>query len=506
MAANSTGINPHSLLHKRRIVQPAKSNNTRDIRKEQTRLSENMELLGRFHYRDPSKKLSNAKSAVEDREVLHILDIISVCFATGQDGDVIATMVTIEEKAQKVCFFLANNRSGAPSAREEYAIHNFRKMIAGAKTYKDLIPFVAGYSSQNVTNRVQKLRTGFDNVLSSRNIIQAIKAIDTKSVFLSLLQGCSQLTRSMSQSKSNGDYQLLGTTASCSEFARLIETVKKLEDRPEWELLHNQIEHSSTVERHFNSKGLTECTRTLYRRLCKISQYRALESLIRFIAAHKDYEFEWASDLFQSERTGEMSIKSHSLERIARSRVDQLVDQQKPQRRTEYDAFVVKAKEKAKEHPEKWPNEFVTNIHCEIRIIRYCTAMFGNGAFAPRELIIGTSKRCCLFCDEWISLFNKIAGYNFKTGGSHGKAYRRAALTGVDDKSWVATDKNLVEVIDKHVISCIRSNIRTHRVKLEAPSDEYASSMEEWPDFANESYKINYTAKIDIQENEVNGM
>ncbi|KAG6884357.1 hypothetical protein C0992_006467 [Termitomyces sp. T32_za158] len=498
MAENSTGISPHSLLHKRRIVQPAKATSPRDIRKEQTILSENMELLGRFHYRDPSKELSNAISAAEDREVLHILDLISVCFATGQEGDVIATMVAIEESAGKVRFFLANNHSGAPSAREKHAILDFRTKIAGAKTYKDLIPFVAGYSRRNVAKRVQKLYTGFKNVLSSRSIMQTIEVIDTKSVFSRLLRECNHMITSMSNSNN-----LLGTPASWKEFARLIETVKDLEDRPEWALLYDKIRHRfNDVTRYFNSEELVECAATLRRRLCKISQYYALESLIRFIAAHKSYEFEWIPDLFQSERTGEMLIKSHSLEKIARSRVDQLVDQQKPKRRTEYDAFVIKAKEKAKEDTGNWPNEFVTNIHCEIRIIRYCTTMFNNRTFTPRELIIGTSKRCCLFCDEWISLFNQIAGYNFKTRGSHGKAYRRAALTGVDDKYWVATDKSLMEVINKHVTSCIRSNIRTHRAKLEAPSDEYASSMEEWPNFSDDTYKIAYTASLDTQENE----
>ncbi|KAG6877055.1 hypothetical protein C0993_010599 [Termitomyces sp. T159_Od127] len=499
MAANSAGISPHSLLHKRRIVQPANAHSLRDIRKEQTRLSENMQLLGCFHWMDPSKKLSNAMSTEEDREVLHILDIISVCFATGQEGDVIATMVAIQEKAQKICFFLANNRSGGPSAQEKDAVLKFRTMLAGAKTYKDLIPFVAGYSRQNVTKRVRKLRNGFDNVLSSQNIRKAISDIDTKNVFLSLLRECSQLIRQTPNH--NSDYRLLQTPTSCAEFVRLVETAKNLEDRVEWSRLYVQIRLRYAAS-HFNSEELVEYAMTLRRRLCKISQYRVLGSLIRFAAAHKSYEFEWVPDLFQPGQTGEMKIRSHSLEKIARSRVDELLDQQRPQRRTEYDAFVIKAKEKAKEDREKWPSEFMTNIHCEIRIIRYCTHMFERRTFTPRELIIGTSKRCCLFCDEWINHFNKVAGHNFKTGGSHGKAYRRAALTGVDDDTWVATDKNLMETIDKHVINCIRSNIRTHRAKLEAPSDEYASSMEDWPNFADEYYKIDYTASIGIQENE----
>ncbi|KAG6864481.1 hypothetical protein C0993_008839, partial [Termitomyces sp. T159_Od127] len=481
-------------------IEPAKTHSLRDIRKEQTRLSENMQVLRRFNYRDPSKKLSNAISSDDDREVLHILDMISVCFATGQEGDVIATMVVIQEKAQKVHFFLANNRSGAPSTQEKDAILRFRTMLAGAKTYKDLIPFVVEYSRQNISKRVWKLRTGFDNVLSSQNIRKAIGTFDTKDVFLSLLQGCRELISSMS--KADGNY-LLNSSTLRIKFARLIETVKILEDRKEWNLLYKRLgRENNDVNDRFNAEESVKYARTLHRRLCKISQYRVLGSLIKFVHAHKSYEFEWVPDGFQSVRTGEMTIKSRSLEKIARSRVDELLDQQKSRRRTEYDVFVVKAKEKAKDGPSDWPNEFVTNIHCEIRIIRYCTIMFENGTFTPRELIIGTSKRCCLFCDEWINHFNKVAGHNFKTGGSHGKAYRRAALTGVDDDTWVATDKNLMETIDKHVINCIRSNIRTHRAKLEAPSDEYASSMEDWPNFADENYKIDYTASIGIQENE----
>ncbi|KAG6899157.1 hypothetical protein C0993_012819 [Termitomyces sp. T159_Od127] len=490
MTANLAGINPRSFLHRQKDGQPSKASNTRDMRKQQTRLSENMELLELFHYRDPSKKLSNALSSKDDRDVLHILDMISVCFATGQEGDVIATMVAIQEKAQKVCFFLANNRSGAPSTQEKDAILQFRTMLAGAKTYKDLIPFVAGYSRQNVTKRVWKLRTGFNNVLSSQNMMTAIGAIDSKNVFLSLLQECNQLVRPTP--KHDSDYRLLQTPTSCREFVRLIETARNLEKREEWNRLCDEIEQR--FSERSKAGRLVEYARTLQRRLCKITQYRALGNLIQFVNAHKSYDFEWVPDLFRSKSSGEMTIKAQSLERIARSRVDELLSQQKAQRHTEYDAFVVKAKKKAQDDPGKWPSEFVTNIHCEIRVIRYCAEMIEKKTFTPRELIIGTSKRCCLFCDEWINHFNKITGSKFMTGGSHGKAYRRAALTGVEDKDWTETDENLIKGIEKHVINCIRLNIQTHRPKLLAPSDEYASSMEDCLDFTDKDYRIGYTA------------
>ncbi|KAG6887320.1 hypothetical protein C0992_012874 [Termitomyces sp. T32_za158] len=486
-------MHPNSLFHKRRDVQPSKA--PRDMKKDQTRLSENMELLELFRYRDPSKNLSNTTTFPYNREVLHILDMISTCFATGQEGDVIATMVVIRKETQKALFYLASNRSGKPSVQQTDAVLRFQNTLAHARTYEDLIPFVARYSSQNVMKRVSKLRAGFDNLFSSRKIVSAIRDIDTNHVFFNLLTVCHQMITSTPE---EGNYRLLETSTSCRKLVRLIETSRNLEkDDDTWNHLYMRIEEKDIDLPTLGSTDLVECAKTLHRRLCKISQYRVLENLIKFVKSHKDFNFQWVPDLFLPGRTGEMTIKPQPLERIARSRVDELLIQQKPKRRSEYDHFVGQARARlSKENGGKWPKEFATNVHCEIRIIRYCMERFEKGTFIPDELIIGTSKRCCLFCDEWINRFNKISGLNFMTGGSHGKAYRRAALTGVEKAEWIGADTSLMQGIDQHVMNCIRLNIKTHRPKLLAPSDEYASSMEDCPDFTDKRYSMGYTALV----------
>lgn len=42
-----------------------------------------------------------------------------------------------------------------------------------------------------------------------------------------------------------------------------------------------------------------------------------------------------------------------------------------------------------------------------------------------------------------------------------------------------------------------------HWAKLDVPLNKYASSMKDWPNFADKNYMIRYTASIGVQENDV---
>ncbi|KAG6918344.1 hypothetical protein DXG01_014993 [Tephrocybe rancida] len=295
-----------------------------------------------------------------------------------------------------------------------------------------MVSFLSRLITHTTEQRVDRLRSAFQQafVRLKPHLVQELRDSDTSSALgeppattdslsLSLTGRVANDLPSLRQKFRNltDSFRLSHDLSSHKGFCQLVRLARLIEKAPVWEAITDESQNQTVRPGPLAPSP------------------HPLDDLIKFTHYHADVIFEWINSAFMSHRTGEMPIVTQDLYKIVASLQGKL---KLPE--TKHAQVFQHAKD-ASTTPGKWEKSFDTRVHCELRVIGFCTQKLKIHIFtrlALDSLPIGTSKRCFLCCSLAIDAFNRSSNFNFET--RRHKPFHRVALSGVNEPNWKAAN------------------------------------------------------------------
>ncbi|RDB30542.1 hypothetical protein Hypma_007323 [Hypsizygus marmoreus] len=364
---------------------------------------------------------------------LRLLDVIAACLTTGKPGDVVAAAF---DKQEQICLVLAKN--GNINSADYATTHAFLSALREAKSWIDLVPFLAVHSNQN-----------FPGPYSHR--YRRAKYPDeppTPEKFLhDLINIC------VAQSAS---FELQNNKASLIQYAELFGAADTLRRCS----FLGQLTYESHDGESSVLKGRVE---KLKRRLDKVCQYARIATLMKLVKRLPNIPFRWVEDNLVGTPDRSFEICKNPMEVVERT--------------LGHSPSAEQSEALLQHHPDLCKNweqrgRFVTtDIHPELRIVLDLCPPLVSGMHPSRgdvvPLPIGCSKRSCFCCTVWINMFNDITGMGCVTTGRSGKPYDDWALPGTAGEmklvhgEWQAFDRSVVQRVHWQLEGKLRSLMPT---------------------------------------------
>ncbi|RDB30548.1 hypothetical protein Hypma_007325 [Hypsizygus marmoreus] len=431
------------------------------ISKSQTHLTEKLHLLQQLGYSDifrdeDSPAVFRYRSVVDanTQSDLHLLDLIAACLATGKPGDVV---IAAFDKRKQISLVLA--KSGSIDSADYAATHAFLSALREAKSWVDLLPFLATHSKRNIDKRVSNLHKSITDLCDELRST----AMDYK--FSSMEE---EFPRSGLYRKAKYPepptpqrflYDLIGTCISESTEFEMQDNAFSRSQYIELFGAADSLNRSfflayfvaNSREKNLKYSKFNERVERLKRRLDKVCQYAKINTLMRLVRRIPNIPFRWVEDHLVG--TGEelLEICTDPMEVVERT-----LGHSPSPRQT--DALLRRCPDLSR----NWERRRSINprVHPEILVILHLSrpllslSPWNNSTYLP----IGCSKSSCLCCMSWMESFNHVTGMLWVTSGSRGKPYDHWALPGAAGEiklvqRWRDFDTRVIQDVDWRLYS-----------------------------------------------------
>ncbi|KAG5337484.1 hypothetical protein J132_07718 [Termitomyces sp. J132] len=345
----------------------------------QVSLSEDLYLLKRVQ----SSSCLPRYTFVNQQEF--ILNTVALYMTTGRPDGVVATFF------HESTFTLYLAKSGPPNHIDAAKATSFLSCLKDATGFEALLPFLALYSAENVEKRIRNLFYSLEEILE---LLAEIAPEDENTALESL------------KTLLEFPFTFDDTAEAHDKFINIIAASSNL------------LKCFSSFQSAFPSKYANVYLSRLKRHLTKVVQYRDANRLIWFVQRNSSkITICWVPGTSQRQLSLTGTVVDRYLDGfLAWAIID--FDLNKKAQIRELMASALTYRDQT--------IEVTVFVHPEIRLIMYLTDVVGVQSQYPpgTQLYIGSGKRICGCCEQWIDAFNNCVTVKWMaTFLNHGMRY-----------------------------------------------------------------------------------
>ena len=371
----------------------------------QGQLTENLWFLSKLL--PPNPRDPNAYESVEHESTLAVLDAVSIYLTTGQSDGAIACHY------QDLPATLILAKGGRVNSEDRSAVASLLKELAAAKSWLDLIPFIAQRSPDKVNKRIRKLRTCFlrcfddmcrdirtyepdpdssmpefrgrwSRVFLKRNGLDQTATTEIRQTLAQVLNLCKDYLM--------GNQEFGNTPPALADFIRLLYATKTLLDSQFFET-YNYV--------------------TLKQRLAKVTQYLDIHYAIKFLRGlGGTINVEWVTDVGYG--TAKCILDTTAVgERFKKSCVSYASQDTK-----DIMLWIMDSKFSGWRGDKEGSIQVTLFVHPEIRLF---LDLVRRNLVQNSDVVIGCSQKRCYACKLWIEGLRSEAEMGLVTTFDSGK-------------------------------------------------------------------------------------
>ncbi|KAG5335770.1 hypothetical protein J132_09045 [Termitomyces sp. J132] len=305
-----------------------------------------------------------------------ILNAVALYMTTGRPDGVVATFF------HESTFTLYLAKSGPSNDMDAAKATSFLSCLNDATGFETLLPFLALYSAENVKKRVQNLCHSFEKILG---LLVKIAPEDDNTA----LENLKTLLKF--------PFTFDNTTEAHDNFTNIIAASSDL------------LKRFSFLQSALPSKYANVYLSRLKRNLTKVVQYRDANRLIWFVRRNSSkFTIFWVPDTSQRRLSSTGTVVDRHLDGFLAWAIPDFNLNKKDQIRELMASALTYTDQTL---------EVTLFVHPEIRLIMYLTEVVGVQSQYPSgtQLYIGSGKRICGCCEQWIDAFNNCITVKWTT-------------------------------------------------------------------------------------------